>query len=113
MNKKLLCLLLALVMLLSLAACGGGNAPPADPAQTPAGDTQTPPEGDGDAAPAEVTDYREMTRDDDEIYEMVFGDFYDAYMTAKDCQELSQRYALMGIAEAKMLESAIMMPKQS
>lgn len=113
MNKKLLCLLLALVMLLSLAACGGGNAPPADPAQTPAGDTQTPPEGDGDAAPAEVTDYREMTRDDDEIYEMVFGDFYDAYMTAKDCQDLSQRYALMGIAEAKMLESAIMMPKQS
>lgn len=43
--KKLLALILALAMVLSLAACGGGEKPAADNTQEPAADTETPAEG--------------------------------------------------------------------
>ena len=50
--KKLLSVLLASLMVLSLlAACGGGNNGGQD-AQTPSGDTQTPDNSGGDAQPA-------------------------------------------------------------
>jgi ABC-type oligopeptide transport system substrate-binding subunit len=47
------------------------------------------------------------------IYDANLGDFYEAYETAKETEDISERYALMAIAEAKLLESAVMLPTTS
>ncbi|MCD7862899.1 MAG: ABC transporter substrate-binding protein [Lachnospiraceae bacterium] len=47
------------------------------------------------------------------IYDYVLGDFYDTYMTAFDAETTSERYVLMAIAEAKLLESGVMLPLYS
>ena len=55
--KKILALLLALVMVMALAACGGGNAPAAEEPAAPAEDAAAPdaaaPEAAAPEAPAE------------------------------------------------------------
>lgn len=45
-----------------------------------------------------------------EIYNEVLGEFYDAYMTAKEADTVSEKFALMAVAEAKLMESAVMLP---
>lgn len=50
---------------------------------------------------------------DEDIYFNNFGDFYDAYDAyeqAMDADTVSERYALLAIAEAKSLESAVGTP---
>lgn len=54
----------------------------------------------------------------EQIYDSELGDFYTAYQAAKaitgsDPESVSERYALMAIAEAKLLESAVMVPTTS
>ena len=44
------------------------------------------------------------------IYEDALGDFYDAYQAAQQAETVSRRYALMAIAEAKLLGSGVMLP---
>lgn len=112
MKKKLLCLALALAMLLSLVACGGNNNTPADDqpqdTNTPAEDNTTPdaePAGDGELVP--------YTYDEDEVYDAALGEFYETYMKAFDATNISERYALMAIAEAKMLGAGVMIPLTS
>lgn len=53
-----------------------------------------------------------------EIYDDQLGEFYEAYMAAKAItgssdEELAQRFALMAVSEAKLLESAVMVPTTS
>lgn len=38
------------------------------------------------------------------VYDYVFKDFYDAYAKADEAESVSERYALMALAEAKLLE---------
>lgn len=45
-----------------------------------------------------------------QLYDAVLGDFYDYYEKATEAETVSERYALMAIAEAKLLESGIMLP---
>jgi ABC-type oligopeptide transport system substrate-binding subunit len=88
--SKILALALALCMLCSVAMA------------ELAASVQT--EVDAEAYDAEST----------EVYNAVLGDFYQAYMAAKDpAISVSERYAKMAIAEAKLLGSAIMMPIES
>jgi ABC-type oligopeptide transport system substrate-binding subunit len=47
------------------------------------------------------------------IYNDVLGDFLSYYNKAQDAATISERYALMAIAEAKLLESGIMLPLSS
>ncbi len=89
--KKALALVLCLVMVLSLAACGGGDTP-----------TTTP-------TPSAAAEGGIITGDE-AIYMAAMGDFYDAYMAAFDADTLSERWALMAIAEAKFLESGVATP---
>lgn len=89
--KKALALALCLIMVLSLAACGGGD----EPTQTPV--TSASAEGG-------------ILTDDEAIYMASMGDFYDAYMAAFEAETLSERWALMAIAEAKFLESGVATP---
>lgn len=51
---------------------------------------------------------------DEKAYDAALGDFYTAYAAAKnENSDVAKRYALMAIAEAKMLESGVMMPLQA
>lgn len=106
--KKFLSLMLALAMIFSLAACGGGN-PSAD---TPAPEKTDAPENPGDEGNegGEAVNYLEVTHDNDEIAEMVLGEFTEYYTKALETDDVAERYALMAIAEAKMLESGVFMP---
>ena len=121
MKKKILCLLLALVMVLGLVACGGGNnstndgGPVNDTPDTPS-NTDTPndtPSGEGgytgpDWAAIDAMDYDEAS---DAIYDWNLGEFADYYATAKsELDDLDKRSALMAVAEAKLLESGVFMP---
>ena len=47
------------------------------------------------------------------IYNDVLGDFLSYYEAAQEATSVSERYALMAIAEAKLLESGIMLPLSS
>ena len=103
MKKKCLSLLLALALVLSLAACGGGNnTPTQDPAPAPS---------DGAAEPSgEPAGFQPLTYDEDAIYEANFGEFLEYYNTAKEAEDVDTRRALMAVAEAKLLESAPVIP---
>lgn len=52
-------------------------------------------------------------KDDQELYDENLGEFYDMYMTALECMDVDQRYALEALAEAKMLEAAVLLPTTS
>lgn len=113
--KKLLALLLALAMVMSLAACGG-NAPAATTtateapaATTPAG-TDTPDEAYTglDWAAIDAMDVDEAS---DTIYDWNLGEFNEVYQNAKsEVVDLDLRMAKMAIAEAKLMESGVFIP---
>lgn len=46
----------------------------------------------------------------EEIYSNTLGEFYTAYMLAKEQENTALRYAYMAVAEAKLLASAVMLP---
>ena len=48
-------------------------------------------------------------KDDQELYDEILGEFYDMYMTALECMDVDQRYALEALAEAKMLEAGVLL----
>ena len=52
-------------------------------------------------------------KDDQELYDEILGEFYDMYMTALECMDVDQRYALEALAEAKMLEAGVLLPTTS
>ena len=105
--KKLVAILLVAVMLLAAVACTK------DPVDDPNKDNNDDPK-----APVVYTDpYAEYKDDYDalsaKIYEDQLGDFSAAYQKALDAKNNSERYALMAIAEAKLMESALMLPLSS
>lgn len=96
--KRSMCLLQA-ALLLSLTACSGNTSP------SYTGSTQPPAQY---ADPyAGLADYDEKSS---AIYSDVLGEFYDAYEVALAERNLSRRWAQMAVAEAKLLESAVMLP---
>ena len=107
--NKIVSLLLALVMVLSLAACGTKTT--TEPASTTAAAAT-----DADTV-TYVDPYADLRGDHDEvsqaIYDDVLGEFYDYYMESMEETDLSKHYALMAIAEAKMLEAGIFFPTTS
>ena len=98
--KKLIAILLVAVMLLSAVACTK------DPVDDPVVDPGT---SDSDNNGGEVV---ELTYDEKSaaLYDEVLGEFYEAYQKAFDAANNSERYALMAIAEAKLMEAAVMLP---
>ncbi len=103
MNKKfkrILSLVLVLCMLVGAVA-------------TLASCKQDTPADDGiadDYADKYAQTYDELSA---KVYKAVLGEFYEAYMLAKAETNVSMKYALMAIAEAKLLESGVMLPLSS
>ena len=52
-------------------------------------------------------DYDTLSR---EIYDAALGDFWQAYEAAQQATSVSERHALMAVAEAKLLASGVMLP---
>ena len=94
-KSRIIALMLVLVMAFSLlVSCGPDD------------------KGDGNDVTyvdpyAQYTDYDEKSQ---KIYDDILGEFYAAYEAAKAETNVSKRYALMAIAEAKLMESAVMLP---
>lgn len=104
--KKFVSLMLALVMVLSLAACG-------QPAAQSSGTPSSAPSG-APAASEGVTlgEYVPFTYEEQVVYDTALSEFYNAFMDAKKAATASERYALMAVAEAKLLESGVLIPVQ-
>lgn len=105
--KKLVALALAGVMTFSLAAC----SPKDDSSNNTSGSTS------GQSGVQYVDPYAALRGDNDAlseaIYEDVLGEFNEALEAAKAETNVSKRYALMAIAEAKLLEAAVLTPLSS
>ncbi len=120
---KLLALVLALVMVVSLfAGCSkpAQDETPAPSDNTPAEDTNTENnETPADETPAEPVEYVDPTADMDYdeastyLYDANLGEFYEYLNAGKEAETVSERYALMAIAEAKLLESGLLLPQTS
>lgn len=107
--KRFFALLLAALMMSSVVACGTGTS-----VDTTAGEETTAADGE---AVVYADPYADLADDYDAlsaaIYEDVLGDFAEAYEAAKAAKTVSERYALMAIAEAKLMEDALMLPLTS
>lgn len=107
--KRVLCALLALVMVLGFVGCKNNG----DDKTTPAPDnTNKPAESEVPATtvpntPLPTGDYNAMSA---AIYDAQLGAFNTLYQAAKEEQNVSKRYALMAQAEAKLLEAAVLIP---
>ena len=109
--NKFLSLMLVLAMVLSMAACGGKPAAPAETQAPAAAETEA-------AAPAVYVDpFADVADDYDElsqaVYDHVLGEFYTYYMEAQEESSTAMRYTKMAIAEAKMLAAGIFLPTTS
>ena len=102
--RRIAALLLCLLMTFSLAACGNGrdNAADDESGTAPSGNNASneTPSADDAAGGFVVADT------DEEIYMNNFGEFYDAYQAAMEAETVSERHALLAVAEAKALEAA-------
>ena len=98
MSKKFLCLLLTLAMIVPVfASCGlFGDNNTVDP--TPS------------ASPVDPYAGKEHAEISDDLYAKVLGEFDEYYKAAKAATNVSKKFALMAIAEAKLLESGVMLP---
>ncbi len=87
---KFVCLLLLFTTVLSLVSCNKKSALAAE-----------------EQGEVDKTMHASRSR---ELYDRVLGAFYTAYEEAKTAENVSVRYALMAIAEAKLLASGVMLP---
>lgn len=110
--KKIVSLLLALAMLFALAACGDtANQPSESQSESPSQSDAQPSESNSEPAePAEPGAFQPATYEDSVVYDNALADFYTALTAAKESTDLSEMYALMAIADAKLLESATILP---
>lgn len=95
--KRMIAILLTVATLLSLAACG---SKPDQNAENSAAPTGSAPVG------TENEPAFSVSADDETIYMNNFGEFYDAYQLAMEAETVSERHALLAVAEAKALEAS-------
>ena len=123
--KKLLALLLAVAMVLSLAACGGSKNDTADNSEpvieentssettepTDATEpTETGDEGGYEGYVSELVDGAYARGDDEEIYNSIYGEFSALMEEARSAESNDDRFVLEAKAEAVLLDTATMIP---
>ena len=98
---KVIAMLLCVVMVVAaFAGCTGKKTD----------DPKTPVEDPTYADPYEGKTHAEVS---EELYEKVLGEFSKYYEEALAAESISERFALMAVSEAKLLESGIMLPSTS
>ena len=109
-SKRVLALALAMSTLLT--ACGGNSGSNATNTETPDVNTEVSTQVVDDRLAAEVITVDMATYDakSSEVYNAALGEFITTYEAAKAADSLSERHALMAVAEAKLMESAVMLP---
>lgn len=93
-SAKLLSLILALMLAFSMAACGGNKGG----------------NNGGSGNEEETFDLEAYKATSTSLYDSQLGEFKAAYAAAKEEKNDSKRYALMAMAEAKLMESGVMLP---
>lgn len=126
--KKFLALLLTLCLIVPIAvACKSTEAPGSETTDTGSDELAKSPReevvinaGSGETGELTVEPDLTLVKDEDfaeyeewELYKEVLGDYYTYLLAAKAQTDVSARYALMAIAEAKLLESGVMLPTSS
>lgn len=115
-SKRIIALMLAAMLTLSMAACGGNDGSTTGTDTNTGAGTEVDNSGSTSGTEDDTTtggdevvelSYDEMSA---QVYDEVLGEFYAAYETAKAVTNVSERYALMAIAEAKLMETAVMLP---
>ena len=108
MKKKVVSLMLVLAMTVSMTACGNKTnaADDANAVEDPEAGTES---GSSEEAVAPAN-YEEVSA---ELYDKELGDFWAAYQKADEAETVSEKFALEAIAEAKLMESGVMLPLQS
>ena len=101
---------LALAMSTLLTACGGNGGSNAAGTETPNTEVTAPVVDNTLAAEAITVDLSTYDAKSAEVYNAALGEFITAYNAAKAVDNISERYALMAIAEAKLMESGVMLP---
>ena len=127
MRKRWLSGVLTLTMVTSLCACGNkkvedtsatNNSSVSNESQetttTPEASTSTD-EATPEATTPEVEEDVDITGMSYEeastyLYDKNLGEFYSVYEEAKEASTIAERYAKMAVAEAKLMESAVMLP---
>ena len=109
MKKKVLSLMLASAMVVSMTACGGSDAPVSSEASSSESVAESSSSEEVAEAPKSMAEQIEgMSYDEASTYlfNANMGDYYEAYMAAKEIvDDADLRWASMAIAEAKLLES--------
>ena len=120
MKKKLVSMLLVAAMTASLCACNGttneSTADSSDASQASSSATVTESsEGGQEAVVTPSIAWADMEYDEASayVYDAALGEFYDIYQKAASAKSDSESYALQALAEAKLLESCVMLPSSS
>ena len=122
MKRKIVSALLVMSMTASLVACGNSGSGSSDPAdESVSVSSSASSESDASASASSESEAEaeesEMPEEYDEtsteLYNEALGDFNDALATAKEAETVDERYALMAVAEGKLMESAMMYPLTS
>ena len=122
MKRKIVSALLVMSMAASLVACGNSGSGSSDPAdESVSVSSSASSESDASASASSESEAEaeesEMPEGYDEtsteLYNEALGDFNDVLATAKEAETVDERYALMAVAEGKLMESAMMYPLTS
>ena len=103
-KKQILSLVLVAAMGLSLVACGGEKK---DDSANAGKEVEAV---DVDNAEFREVDAAAYTEESSELYNSQLGEYYEYYKKAEECETVSEKYATLAIAEAKLLESGLMLP---
>ena len=103
-----------LLATMTLSACAsGGSTASTTTSETPAESSETAEAAStGEAEAPEVVDLSTMSYDEQStyIYNEALGDFYGYLTAANEAETVSEKFALQAIAEAKLLEAAVLLP---
>ena len=129
MKKKLVSILLAVATV--AGTCGApamavfaeeGTETVAETEAVEDAEEENADEADAEDADAEDADEEDDDEDDvsdeyttasEELYNSELGEFYSLYSDAKEETNVSKRYAMMALAEGKLMESAVMLPTKT
>ncbi len=121
-TKRILSLMLAAAMMLTMvmAGCGNNDTPASSTPVSSTVDSSAPSSSAVDSSSEVASEPAEdevvtMPENYDiyctDLFDAQFGDFYTAYQAAKaETVNVSKRFALMAIAEAKLLETGTLIP---